>query len=65
MDILTNATQLSPTIGNATDPTGSRRSELIGGRVKFQNSLTPLFGIVFGGLNEFWKSIFRSPPNTF
>ena len=24
----------------------------------------PLFGIVFGGLSEFWKISFLSPPNT-
>ena len=30
IDTLTDATQLSPTIGNATESTGSRRSELIG-----------------------------------
>ena len=33
-------------------------------RALFQNSLVPLFGIVFGGLSEFWKSSFLSPPNT-
>ena len=30
IDTLTDATQLSPTIGNATESTGSRRSELSG-----------------------------------
>jgi len=29
-----------------------------------KNPVMSLFGIVFGGLSEFWKSSFLSPPST-